>query len=105
MADAALSTLAPSAMPDADRVCESARRALAEDGRFAVLDCRPHRHGPLRLWNPLFRLELIELVDWNPETDVEASLRRAFGTVTVESRLGWAWYLALATPRASEADC
>jgi hypothetical protein len=38
------------------------------------------------------------LVDWNPDSDVEASLRRGFGTVTVESWFGGAVYVALATP-------
>lgn len=96
-ADAAVSTLALSTMPDADAVVGAVRRALGPAGRMAVLDCRPHQHGPLRGWNPLLRLELVELVDWNPDSDVEASLRRGFGTVTVESWFGGAVYVTLAT--------
>jgi ubiquinone/menaquinone biosynthesis C-methylase UbiE len=97
-ADAAVSTLALSTMLDADAVVGAVRRALGPAGRLAVLDCRPHQHGPLRVWNPLLQLELVELVDWNPDSDVEASLRRGFGTVTVESWFGGAVYVALATP-------
>ena len=83
--DAAVATLALTAMPDSGAVVRDVRRMLAPDGRFAVMDATLGREDhPLaaRLLGPVYR----RVADWNPEVDVLAALRSAFDDVEVVAR-------------------
>jgi demethylmenaquinone methyltransferase/2-methoxy-6-polyprenyl-1,4-benzoquinol methylase len=83
--DAAVATLALTAIPDAEAAAREVRRALAPDGRFAVMDATLGRDDhPIaaRLLGPVYR----RVADWNPEVDVLEALRAAFGDVEVVAR-------------------
>lgn len=83
--DAAVATLALTAMSDAGAAARGVRRALAADGRFAVVDATlGEADHPLaaRLLAPVYR----RVANWNPGVDVLEALRSAFGEAGVLAR-------------------
>jgi demethylmenaquinone methyltransferase/2-methoxy-6-polyprenyl-1,4-benzoquinol methylase len=83
--DAAVATLALTAMPDAEAVARGIRRALVPGGRVAVMDATLGRDDhPLAAWllGPVYR----RVADWSPDVDVLAALRSTFDDVEVIAR-------------------
>lgn len=85
-ADAAVATLALTAMPDAGTVVREVRRALTPDGRFAVMDATLGREDhPLaaRLLGPVYR----RVANWNPGSTSSRGIGRLRRRGT--GRPGW----------------
>lgn len=81
--DAAVATLAISAMPDAAAAVNRLRDALRPGGRVAVYDVRLVPDGPLRALNPVISLGFRHLANRDPDADVLGALDDAFADVSV----------------------
>lgn len=81
--DAAVATLAISAMPDATAAVERLFDAIEPGGRVAVYDVRPVPEGPLRVLNPVIGLGFRWLANRCPDADVLAELEAVFADVSV----------------------
>jgi len=96
-ADAAVATLAISAMPDAVAAVERLAEALRPGGRVAVYDVRPVPAGPWRVCNPALRLGFRVLANRNPQADVLGALDAVFTDLrVVETYLAGTNYVATA---------
>lgn len=93
--DAAISTLALSAMPDHRAAIERVHEALRPGGRFAVLDAREFE-GSARALNPAIRPAFRVTTNWDPGKDLVASLRDTFGTVEVQRFNAGSMFIAVA---------
>lgn len=81
--DAAVATLAISAMPDAAAAVNRLRDALRPGSRVAVYDVRLVPDGPLRALNPVISLGFRHLANRDPDADVLGALDDAFADVSV----------------------
>jgi ubiquinone/menaquinone biosynthesis C-methylase UbiE len=93
--DAAVCTLALSAMPDHRAAIERVRVGLRPGARFAVLDATEFA-GPLRILNPLIRPLFKLTTNWDPHRDLIGSLRESFGPVEVERFNAGSMFVAVA---------
>lgn len=82
--DAALATLALSAIPDHREAIRRVRHALVPGGRFVVLDSALFPRGPLRSLNPLLARLFAWATNWDFQADLPAELDDELGAVTVE---------------------
>jgi demethylmenaquinone methyltransferase/2-methoxy-6-polyprenyl-1,4-benzoquinol methylase len=95
--DAAVATLAISAMPDAREACLRLAESLRPGGRVAVYDVRPVPDGPWRVFNPVVRFGFRSLANRNPEADVLDALGSVFSDLAVvETHLAGTNYVATA---------
>lgn len=94
--DEAFSTLAVSAIPDAEAAVGEVARVLRPGGRFVVLDARPFPTLPLAYLNPVVNPVSAWATEWHPDRDVPALLRERFDTVHVESFNGGSAFVATA---------
>jgi demethylmenaquinone methyltransferase/2-methoxy-6-polyprenyl-1,4-benzoquinol methylase len=94
--DRAYSTLAVSAMADAERAVHEVRRVLRPGGRFVVFDTRPFREWPWTALNPVLNRVSAWATDWHPETDVVGALEGAFETVDTETFLRGTTFVSVA---------
>lgn len=93
--DAAISTLALSAMPDHRAAIERVHAALRPGGRLCVLDARQF-DGAARVLNPLIRPLFRSTTNWDPDKDLVAAMRETFGAVEVHRFNGGSMFIALA---------
>jgi len=95
--DAAVATLAISAMPDAREASARLADALRPGGRVGVYDVRPVPSGPWRVVNPVVRLGFRYLANRNPGADVLGALAGDFtGLAVVETHLAGTNFVATA---------
>jgi phosphatidylethanolamine/phosphatidyl-N-methylethanolamine N-methyltransferase len=93
--DAALCTLALSAMPDYGTAIERVRDGLRPGARFCVLDATEF-DGAARILNPLIRPLFRLTTNWDPRRDLIGSLRESFGELEVEWFNGGSIFIAVA---------
>ena len=94
--DRAFSTLAVSAVPDAETAVAEVARVLRPGGRFVVLDAQPFETLPLAYLNPIVNPVSAWATEWHPERDVPSLLRERFDPVHVESFGGGSAFVATA---------
>lgn len=94
--DRAFSTLAVSAVPDAEAAVTEVARVLRPGGRFVVLDARPFETLPLAYLNPLVGPVSAWATEWHPGRDVPGLLGERFDPVHVESFDGGSAFVATA---------
>ncbi|MDX1613176.1 MAG: class I SAM-dependent methyltransferase [Candidatus Promineifilaceae bacterium] len=80
--DAALSTLALTAIPHHHAALDNVFSALHPGGRFAVLDASLFDNAA-RIFNPLLNLIFKYVTNWAPERDLFADLESRFDKVSV----------------------
>lgn len=95
--DAAVATLAISAMPDSTAAIERVADALRPGGRFAVYGVRPVPDGPFRALNPVISRFFRYLANRNPDADVLGDMESTFGAVDlIETYAAGSNYVAVA---------
>lgn len=96
--DAAISTLALSAMPDQRAALERVHAALRPGARLCVLDAKEFT-GIARILNPLLEPVFGPTTNWE-QRDLAARLREAFGDVELHEFNAGSIFIAVATRRA-----
>lgn len=96
--DAALCTLALSAIDDHGDAIAAVRAALKPGAPFVVVDAKP-LEGPWRMLNPLLNPLFGRVTNWDYGVDLPAALRDAFTAVDIEWLHARSCYCAVARDR------